>query len=324
MPQVTVLMPCFNGERWLAPALESILSQTFEDYEALIVDDGSTDGSAEIIRTFERNDTRMRYIYKPNSGIADTLNLGLSLAKGKWIARLDADDLSVPFRLERQFALANAREDTVFVGSGAIHIDTDGRELRRVTYPVNHEDLYYSLLRNGRFPAHSSAFFLRELALELGGYRAVIKRAEDCDLWLRLFERGHVTSDNSALIYYRLHENQISNDEAGLRCYSDALVARTSHIARINGIGDPLNASDGDRRRFFAEAERISIASPSYKALCYKIKIRQIMMKREKLFADYKRIVPSIAGFMIYFTLKYFHKKEEKELIKFYQSIIGT
>src|ERR1700730_10992449 len=116
-PRVSVLIPVFNGEPYLAAAIESVQAQTFEDYEFIIVDDGSTDGSADMIAGFAASDPRIRAYRKSNSGISETLNLGIAEARGDRNARLDADDIMLPHRLERQLAFVSGASDVVAAGS---------------------------------------------------------------------------------------------------------------------------------------------------------------------------------------------------------------
>src|ERR1700693_4180503 len=125
-PRVSVLMPVFNGGPYLTAAIESVQAQTFEDFELIIVDDGSTDGSAEKIGDFAARDRRIRAYWKDNSGISETLNRGIAEARGDWIARLDADDIMLPHRLERQMAFVSGDSEIVAAGSYYDIIDAGG------------------------------------------------------------------------------------------------------------------------------------------------------------------------------------------------------
>src|SRR6056297_1507561 len=114
---VTVLMSCYNGQKWIGNAIESVLNQTFKDFEFIIIDDGSTDSSVNIIKNYLDKDQRVRLIEKENTGLPDSLNVGVNNARGKWIARLDADDLCESQRLEKQLKVANSDDSLVLIGS---------------------------------------------------------------------------------------------------------------------------------------------------------------------------------------------------------------
>lgn len=251
-PEVTVLLSCYNGERWLAEAIDSVLNQTFQGFEFIIVDDGSTDNSQKIITSYAVQDPRIIFIVKSNTGLADSLNVGIRKARGKWIARLDADDICLPTRLELQLAVAKARPSAVFIGAGLFLIDEVGNASKSFSYPPRHEALLKSLTNMGSFPAHSSAFYRADIVLDIGGYRPRIKRSQDWDLWLRLSEKGALTSIAEPLIKLRLHSDQISHEESGRRQIIDSRCAVTSYWIRRLGYCDPVNADDETFVNFYS------------------------------------------------------------------------
>jgi len=243
-PVITVLMSCYNGAMWLGEAIESVLNQTFGDYEFIIVDDGSRDNSLEIINSFASKDVRIVVISKENSGLADSLNIGIQAARGEWVARLDADDVCDPTRLQKQLSRAKDNPNLVFLGSGLQIIDEFGVSGDTYLYPEDHKHLLKNLSSGQKFPAHSSAFFCRSKAIEVGGYRSRIKRAEDCDLWLRLAEIGELGSIHEPLVMVRKHAAQISHDDYGKRQIIDAHMAMISYWLRRSGAPDPIMADD--------------------------------------------------------------------------------
>ena len=249
-PEVTVLLSCYNGERWLAEAIESVLNQTFEGFEFIIVDDGSSDNSLAIINNYALQDSRIIVIAKNNTGLADSLNVGIKKASGKWIARLDADDICLPMRLELQLAMAKAKPDVIYIGTGLFHMDEAGNVSKSFSYPRKHSALLKSLTHIGMFPAHSSAFYRADIVLEIGGYRPRIKRSQDWDLWLRLSEKGALTSIVEPLIKLRLHSGQISHEDSGRRQIIDSRCAVTSYWIRRMGFPDPINADDSTFANF--------------------------------------------------------------------------
>ncbi len=243
-PSITVLMAVFNGARWLSDAIESVLHQTFKNFEFIIINDGSTDNSLEIIERYQEQDNRIIIICKPNTGLADSLNQGIYKARGEWIARLDADDVCEANRLERQLELAQTNSNIVFVGTGLTIINEMGRKLATHQYPTMHINLSNALLTCNKFPAHSSAFYNTKVVRELGGYRGRIKRAEDWDLWLRLSATGEFRSLTAPLIQLRHHSKQISHDESGQRQLFDSRMAVVSYWIRQLGHADPIDANE--------------------------------------------------------------------------------
>lgn len=237
-PAITVLMSVYNSKRWLTEAINSVLNQTFSDFEFIIIDDGSTDQSPGIIAKFAATDSRIRVITKKNTGLADSLNVGIQHARGEWVARLDADDICLPGRLKIQHKLAIGSRDIVFVGGGAVAIEADGSVQGANQYPCSHYRLLRRLRTLGGFVPHSTAFFRRSAVLSIGGYRTVFHRAQDYDLWLRLIEIGRFTASNEPLIYYRTHENMISNDQSGRTSITYGWIAVTCYWIRKLGHSD--------------------------------------------------------------------------------------
>ncbi|MEO0529164.1 MAG: glycosyltransferase [Planctomycetota bacterium] len=206
-PAVSFVVPVYNAGRYLRAALASLRWQTVTDWEAVCVNDGSTDDSASILRDFAASDARFRIVSQPNGGIVSALNAGVEAARGEWIARMDADDLSMPDRLQRQ--LATIGPDTSLVGGGIITIDPDGDPLRTQRFPTEHADIESELLA-GRPPiAHPTVLLRRDAVLAAGGYRSAFEWIEDIDLWLRLAERGRLTNLPEPVLHYRLHTGSV-------------------------------------------------------------------------------------------------------------------
>ncbi|HUN46108.1 MAG TPA: glycosyltransferase [Stellaceae bacterium] len=213
-PRISVLMPVFNGGAYLEAAVASVLAQSFGDFELLIVDDGSTDRSREVVDAFAARDERVRLLCKANSGISDTLNLGLDEARGDWIARLDADDLMLPARLERQLAFLDTNPDVVAVGSYYDLINEIGeRRVTRYPLPRTREELArYLEARELLTFTHPTMTYRRDLALALGGYRRELEPCEDADLFARMLARGGtILIQPEVLTLYRVHGGSISH-----------------------------------------------------------------------------------------------------------------
>jgi glycosyltransferase involved in cell wall biosynthesis len=206
-PRISIIMPVWNGEKFLAAAVDSLLAQTFSDFELLVVDDGSTDRTPEILRAYA--DPRLRVLRLDHAGIVVALNHGLSQARAEWIARLDADDLSLPHRLERQWQAVNRNPATVlchtavtFFGDGTVPAGTS--RLPRSRSFTALRLCYQSPI------VHSTVLFKKSAALAVGGYLPEERHAEDFSLWGRLLEQGEFVGLPERLVQYRLHSQSVS------------------------------------------------------------------------------------------------------------------
>jgi len=254
---VSVLMSVYNGQRWLAESIQSVLSQSFTDFEFIIVNDGSEDGSLRIINQFAAKDSRIRAFDKVNTGLTDSLNYGLSLSRGEWVARIDADDLWEVSRLSKQMSLATSIKGVVLVGAGAQLVNEGGAVEEQYVYPTTHKKLVRNLISNQRFFAHSSAMFKAEKAREIGLYRARFIQSQDRDLWLRLSEVGNIVARSEALVFIRRHENQISNANNGKRQLIYSYIAMICFWVRRHGYKDPVESmSDSEFNEFYCWVER--------------------------------------------------------------------
>ena len=186
-------MPVYNAERYVGEAVRSILEQTFADFDFVIIDDGSTDRSTEILEQFA-SDPRIRLIRRPNTGYLRALNEGLALCQGEFIARMDADDVSLPDRLRRQIAFLDEHPECLMVGCALLRIDDDGDVLCEERLPEDHAEIEARLLEGRGAIGHPAALIRRQALVELGGYREPFYGAEDHDLWLRLAERGRLAN----------------------------------------------------------------------------------------------------------------------------------
>lgn len=207
-PAVTVLMSVYNGEEFLPCALASIFSQTFPDFELWVIDDGSTDRSAEILAGID--DPRLQVLTNTrNIGLTASLNRGLKEARGAYIARLDADDLALPQRLARQKAILDKQPGVGLVGSFAGKIDESGQPSGQWATPLEPEDIYY-LLNFRNCLTHSTVMFRRDLVLSLNGYREDLRYAQDYDLWFRLSKKTRLALMPEILVLWRQGRQGIS------------------------------------------------------------------------------------------------------------------
>jgi glycosyltransferase involved in cell wall biosynthesis len=203
---VTIVMPVFNAELHLKEAIDSIITQTYSNFEFLIINDGSTDSSNKIILSY--SDTRIRYINnEKNKGLIETLNLGFSVALGKYIARMDADDISLRNRIEQQVNFLNKNPQIGLLGTGYTYF---GDKNDVVQFPTRHEDLKYACLFYNPF-CHPSVMIRKEVldTFELK-FKKEYLHSEEYKLWTDLLSFSHGANLNDNLLLYRSHPTQVS------------------------------------------------------------------------------------------------------------------
>lgn len=207
LPLVTVFMPAFNGEAYIEKAIQSVLNQSFTDFELLIINDGSTDGTLDIVRKF--TDPRIRLIHNDgNKGLTFTRNRGIEEAKGQYIAILDCDDLAMPDRLKAQIAFLNSNPEIAMCGGQAITIDESGKQIGNLNVMAGDKNISPELVFHNTF-INSTLMIKRSAMLESGGYRDY-SPAEDYELSYRISLHHPVANLNKVLVAYRLHGNNIS------------------------------------------------------------------------------------------------------------------
>jgi glycosyltransferase involved in cell wall biosynthesis len=220
-------------------AVSSVLAQTFREFEFIVVDDGSTDRTLSIIRSYQDQDKRIVIIPKENTGLAHSLNVGISHAKGRWVARLDADDLCEPGRLEAQLAYADNHPSLVLLGTGCTEINEEGQAIRKHKYPPGHRKLLCHLERLQSFFPHSSALYRADVVRKIGGYNSRFSRSEDHELWLQLVSKGKIACLSKPLVRVRKHSRQISLEDLGRRNIYDGIAAAICHFLRKANFRDP-------------------------------------------------------------------------------------
>jgi len=213
-PKVTVLMPVYNSEKYLRESIESILNQTFTNFEFLIINDGSTDKSKEIINSY--NDSRIRLINnKENIGITRSLNNGLSISKGEYIARMDADDISLPKRLKIQVKFMNRHPEIKISGTWAKIIGKKNKK-----YIKNYSDFEkiktVSLFKN--IVIHSSVIIRKEVLNKYHlKYNEGLKYSQDYELWIKCMRYFKITNIKKYLLLYRIHQENISHQQSEIQ-----------------------------------------------------------------------------------------------------------
>lgn len=209
---ISVVMSVYNGQKFLAEAIESILKQTYTNFEFIIIDDGSTDNSLDIVWEFAAADERIRVVVnETNLGLAKSLNKGIALASGKYIARMDADDISMPERFEKQVAFLDENDDIGLVGTNKINLDQiTGQEKKYLKIPEGHLEILWTLLFTPPF-IHPSVMIRRSFLLENNlRYSEELQAAQDYDLWMRSLSYTKGANLSEFLLIYRVHNKQIT------------------------------------------------------------------------------------------------------------------
>jgi len=239
-PAISVAMSVYNGEQFLAAAMESVLAQTFGDFELLALDDGSKDGTRDILEHYARIDSRVRPIVRENKGLIVSLNQLLAEARAPLIARMDADDVCYPERFERQAAFLAANPDYGVVGSRCDDIDDNDAPwpVRAVAHPLTHEEFLAAIELGLPLLCHPSVMMRREVVLGVGGYHAAFRHCEDLDLWLRLASVTRIGNMPERLLRYRHYAGQVSSRHATIQ-QLNAAVAKIAYQERKAGRADP-------------------------------------------------------------------------------------
>lgn len=250
---VSVILPVYNAERYLADAVESILGQTFTDFEFLIVNDGSTDGSPAILDRYAKQDSRIRLWHRPNAGHVASLNLMLGEARGQLIARMDADDVAMPERFTLQVG-AFAEDTSLVLAGGQIElIDAESRRIGVLSQSLTHEEIDGFHLRGHTSVCHPAAMFRRDPVLRLCGYGEAFMCAEDLDLWLRVGEIGRLKNLPQVVLQYRIHDKSVSSQrqaeqvDAGRRACEAAWSRRGLFDQRFEFSNERATAGEDSR-----------------------------------------------------------------------------
>ncbi len=234
-PLVSVVMCVYNDERYLGKSIESILKQTFTDFELIIVDDGSTDKTAAILDSIKQKDSRIKVFHKENTGTTASANFGISKARGKYIARLDSDDISYPNRLQTEVEILEHNSDVGLIGGGADMIDQDGNIIG--TRNIITKNPKRTLLFRNIFQ-QSDVMFRKSVFEALGGYREKFKNGEDYDMWLRISEVADIVKLNDVLGQWRLNAGGYSFSRRQEQLSTDKIIKLFARQRRKKGFDD--------------------------------------------------------------------------------------
>lgn len=231
-PIVSVLIPFKNAEAYIEESLDSMTQQSFKDVEIILINDSSSDSSESICREYASRDKRIRLENSNGNGIVDALNYGIQLSRGKYIARMDADDLSHPDRIRLQFEFMENNPDICVLGTGMETFIWDVKEKKKtstinVQFPTDHEKIESYMKNIGTFwvLSHPTIFMRKSSLLSVGGYRKFYSRAEDLDLWVRFILEGHKLANlPHCLLEYRITDNNVTSVNRVERYLSTAVL----------------------------------------------------------------------------------------------------
>lgn len=262
-PLVTVIVACFNAQDFIEDAIISLLNQSYKNIEIIIVDDCSSDSSVLIIENYLEKHDRVTLIrLHKNMGPAAARNAAIKIAKGKWIAIQDADDISFPHRIERLVDKAESEDNVVLIGSSAKLIRFGSRHVKNYRYAKTNKKLKRNLLESKKFPPHSSIMYRASAVRAAGTFNERFKRCQDWDLYLKLTILGDFKCLREQLVAIRLHDNNISNTSLGSLSVVYASCASVCHHLRSNGYEDP--SSHSELRRWDEFFEWMSVNNKDY------------------------------------------------------------
>lgn len=222
MPLVSVVMSVFNAEVYVGEAIESILNQTFNDFEFIIVNDGSEDSTSDILEKYRKNDKRINIFTQENKGLTKSLNIGINNSSGKYIARQDADDFSYPERIESQVDAFKNNSGLILLGTRAI-INFKGFMYESPKY--NDAQIKNRITKYNIF-VHSSVMFRRSEFMKIGMYNELYKTAQDYEAWMRLSSLGKLSILENVLVERTVRKNSISNKKILFQCYNGFKIRR--------------------------------------------------------------------------------------------------
>jgi glycosyltransferase involved in cell wall biosynthesis len=257
-------MPVFNAERYLDEAITSVLCQHFKDFEFIIINDGSTDGTAARLASWAKQDDRIRIIEQTNKGVTRSLNVALAEARGRFIARMDSDDVALPARFERQLATINTDPQLLVVGGWVTVIDEMGRSLYPMRFPVGSAVIEQCLLAQKNPLCHPCTMIRAEAMRHVGGYCDEMRTAQDYDLWLRLSEIGKLDNVPETLLRYRRHAGAISWRRADEQ--SRAAWRACANARARRGYPPPVEPKPARRRNQTQAARHAVMAKKAFRA----------------------------------------------------------
>lgn len=208
-PLISVIMAVYNGEKYLQESVESIVNQSYKNFEFIIINDGSTDSTVNVLKSY--NDSRIKIHHQENIGLTKSLNKAIRLSTGKYIARMDADDIAVPRRLEKQADFLNSNPEIGLVGSFGVKIDEAGQTIQKITLPVFDKEIRKQLIKENVF-IHGSVMIRKEVFDQAGYYNEAFKYGQDYELWGRIAQIYKLYNLAEFLLLRRKTKDSLSNN----------------------------------------------------------------------------------------------------------------
>lgn len=259
LPLVSVVLPVYNAEKFIKEALESVLNQDYKNFEVIVIDDGSSDNSLKILQHYASVDKRVRLFSRENKGLAKTLNEGIMHSKGKYIARMDADDICLPNRFSKQINYLMKHPEIKLLGGGLKLIDQEGLLCGYHVPYSGYKRLKKILFNQGCCFSHSAIMFEKKVALEFGGYNESIgKYFEDYFLWAQIANKYKVENLVDALIKYRITSESIMSSlgdkereiqKIALNCVKKLEFTEDDNLAIKNVLSHKKTTTDAGKTR---------------------------------------------------------------------------
>ncbi len=252
-PLVSVLITVYNDEKHIGTAVESILNQSFQDFEIVVVDDGSTDNTPMVLQKYSEADNRIKIFSQANSGTTKAANNGLSKSVGKYIARLDSDDYSYSHRLKYEVDFLEKNPNIALIGGGVHIIDVEGRIIGSRNINIKHPK---NVLAHRCIFQQSDVMFRKEAIMKLGGYREKFKNAQDYDLWLRISEKYEIVKVNEIFGVWRLNAGGYTLSRTFEQKAEIEIIKKMAQ-KRLRGIDDGYSNYNG-LQKVFVHRKKIS------------------------------------------------------------------
>ncbi|BAY87273.1 glycosyl transferase family protein [Calothrix parasitica NIES-267] len=283
-PKISVLMSAYNGSIYLRESIESILNQTFTDFEFIIINDCSTDNSWEIITEYAEQDQRIKLVNnQENIGLTKSLNKGLNLARGEYIARQDADDVSLPQRFEKEVLVLNNNPEVALVSCDIEIIDSQGNPIDKLQRACEPDLVEWYLIFCNRLAGHSQVMFRRELVVNLGGYCESYRYSQDYELWCRIVKLGKILILPEILLQQRRHEGSISKSKTEEQ-NAYAFAVTRQNISQL--IGKEISLEEAKYLMYFWVTFSPSRKAPMIHSRIKEIKKAFIEQKKSQSFSE--------------------------------------
>lgn len=267
-PLISVIMAVYNGEKYLDAAIRSIIHQTINNFEFIILDDGSIDSTPSIISKYVKSDNRIIFIRnKENLGLASSLNKAISISKGKYIARMDADDISLPTRLETQIKYLEKNPNVMVLGGSIIKIDENNYFIKHINMPTDRIIIRWNIMMGGPVVMHSTVMFRKAFFKKYGLYKE-IRTSQDRELWTRMLkdEFLEIANVEKVILFYRVHKSNISNlDNLDYHLFSNNICKKSVNM--VTNMEVPLEVINAYRHNvphFLGEEEKFEVFNKWY------------------------------------------------------------